>query len=199
MSLNDWRLSFIKRFIRRGFFLFYPKPIGIRALGIGSAILFPRKIEGVGRISVGDDSIVLGGSWISAYTKQRDQRFDPYVAIGSGVRIGHNAMITAIDRVSIGDGCLLSGDVFISDHSHGHEYGKGSPVRQPLVPGGAVTIGKNCFIGIRAVIMPGVTLGDGCVVGANSVVTKSFPAGSVIAGAPARLIRIQDESVPGSN
>lgn len=131
---NDWRLSFIKPFIRRGFFLFYPKPIGKRALGIGSVILFSRKIEGVARISVGNDSIVLGGSWISAYTKQRDQRFDPYVSIGTGVRIGHNAMITAIDRVSIGDGCLLSGDVFISDHSHGHEYGKGSPVRQPLVP-----------------------------------------------------------------
>jgi acetyltransferase-like isoleucine patch superfamily enzyme len=37
--------------------------------------------------------------------------------------------------------------------------------------------------------MSGVTLGDYCVVGANSVVTRSFPAGSVIAGAPARLLR----------
>jgi acetyltransferase-like isoleucine patch superfamily enzyme len=39
------------------------------------------------------------------------------------------------------------------------------------------------------VIMPGVKLGENCVVGANSVVTKSFEAGSVIAGAPAKLLR----------
>lgn len=100
-------------------------------------------------------------------------------------------MITAIERVSIGEGCLLSEQVFISDHTHQALPGPVPPTHQPLVPSGPVSIGRHCFIGIRAVIMGGVTLGDHCIVGANSVVTRSFPAGSVVAGAPARLIRMQ--------
>lgn len=50
-------------------------------------------------------------------------------------------------------------------------------------------IGRNCFIGGRALILPGVEIGDGCVVGAGAVVTKSVPAGSIVAGNPARIIR----------
>lgn len=50
-------------------------------------------------------------------------------------------------------------------------------------------IGENCFIGGRSMILPGVEIGDGCVVGAGSVVTKSVPAGSVVAGNPAKVLR----------
>ena len=50
-------------------------------------------------------------------------------------------------------------------------------------------IGKNCFIGGRSLIMPGVEIGDGCVVGAGSIVTKSVPAGCVVAGNPAKILK----------
>lgn len=50
-------------------------------------------------------------------------------------------------------------------------------------------IGSNCFIGGRSLILPGIEIGDNCVIGAGSVVTKSVPAGSVVAGNPARVIR----------
>lgn len=56
-------------------------------------------------------------------------------------------------------------------------------------------IGADCFIGGRALILPGVEIGDGCVVGAGSVVTRSAPAGSVLAGNPARIIRRGIETV----
>jgi len=53
-----------------------------------------------------------------------------------------------------------------------------------------VVIGKNCWIGMNSVILPGVKLGDRTIVGAGSVVTKSFPEGNcVIVGVPARIIR----------
>ncbi len=49
-------------------------------------------------------------------------------------------------------------------------------------------IGKNCFIGGRSLILPGVTIGDSCIVGAGSVVTRSVPANSIVAGNPARIL-----------
>jgi acetyltransferase-like isoleucine patch superfamily enzyme len=50
-------------------------------------------------------------------------------------------------------------------------------------------IGKNCFIGGRSIIMPGVQIGDSCIVGAGSVVTKSVPDNCIVAGNPARVLR----------
>lgn len=50
-------------------------------------------------------------------------------------------------------------------------------------------IGANCFIGGRSLILPGVEIGDSCIVGAGSVVTKSVPAGCIVAGNPARVLR----------
>ncbi|MFN0115403.1 MAG: acyltransferase [Paracoccaceae bacterium] len=50
-------------------------------------------------------------------------------------------------------------------------------------------VGRNCFIGGRSLILPGVEIGDDCVIGAGSVVTKSVPPRSVVAGNPAKVIR----------
>lgn len=167
----------------------YPRPRRIGAQGIGSVVLLPRRVCGAPHVHIGDDVIVQPYGWIAAVTHYGDQRWQPEVRIGHHCRIGRHAVITAIERVEIGDGCLLSEQVFISDHTHGADPGQLSPARQPLAARGPVVLGRHCFIGIRACIMGGVTLGDYCVVGANSVVTHSFPAGSVLAGAPARLVR----------
>ena len=52
-----------------------------------------------------------------------------------------------------------------------------------------VEIGRNAFIGDRAIILKGVTIGADAVVGAGSVVTADIPAGVVAAGIPARVVR----------
>ena len=59
-----------------------------------------------------------------------------------------------------------------------------------------VFIGKNCLIGVRAIILPGVTLGDEVIVGAGAVVTKSFPSNCIIAGNPAKIIRENIKCAP---
>lgn len=50
-------------------------------------------------------------------------------------------------------------------------------------------IGCNCFIGTRAIILPGVKIGDECIVAAGAVVTKDVPSNCIVGGNPARIIR----------
>lgn len=178
----------------------YPKPWAMAELGSGSAVMLPRRVQGARHIHVGRDVIIQAHGWLAAFERWGVQVFSPRIDIGDHTRIGRHAIITAVEAVSIGEGCLLSEQVFISDHVHQTLPGPVPPTRQPLVPAGPVHIGRHCFLGIRTVVMGGVTLGDCCVVGANSVVTHSFPAGSVIAGAPARLLRTQPVSAtpPGA-
>lgn len=52
-----------------------------------------------------------------------------------------------------------------------------------------VHIGKNCWIGAGAVIVPGVTIGDNTVIGAGSIVTKDIPANVVAVGNPCKVMR----------
>lgn len=54
---------------------------------------------------------------------------------------------------------------------------------------GDTVVGNDVWLGLDAVVMPGVRLGDGCIVAAKSVATKSFEPYSIIGGNPARLIR----------
>ena len=51
-----------------------------------------------------------------------------------------------------------------------------------------VKIGKRCWIGANAIILPGITIGDNCVIAAGSVVTKDVPSNCTVAGVPARII-----------
>ena len=60
---------------------------------------------------------------------------------------------------------------------------------QGLQYNAAVHIGKNCWIGAGALIMPGVTIGEGSVIGAGSVVIKDVPANVVAVGNPCRVLR----------
>lgn len=52
-----------------------------------------------------------------------------------------------------------------------------------------VRIGSRCFIGTKAIIMPGVTIGDEVIVAAGAVVTKDVPSHTMVAGNPAKIIR----------
>ena len=52
-----------------------------------------------------------------------------------------------------------------------------------------VHIGRNCWIGAGAILMPGVTIGDNTVIGAGSIVTKDIPANVVAVGNPCRVMR----------
>ncbi len=170
--------------------IWWVPPRAVRA-GSKSYIYRPRRIDGPQFIRMGDRSTVDRYGWLSALGAYGSARYEPSITLGNDVHIGRYACITAILGIVIEDGCLISEHVYISDHSHGTDPELGPIVEQPLVSKGPVRIGAHSFVGYRACILPGVTLGRHCVVGANSVVTHSFADYSVVAGCPARLIRMQ--------
>lgn len=96
------------------------------------------------------------------------------------------------DMIEIGDDCTVSFDVvfLVHDYSINNAFrliGEPPAERHRMVKR-PVKVGDNCFIGARAVIMPGADIGDGCVVGAGSVVRGRIPAGSVVSGNPATVV-----------
>ncbi|MFV0539036.1 MAG: acyltransferase [Dysgonomonas sp.] len=159
-------------------------------MSLGAILDNPMQIDGGKYIRIGENSSIGRYAWLGAFDSYLNQKYTPELIIGSNVRIGNYACITAIGSVQIGDGCLFSEYVYISDHAHGYDPLLNlSPKDQNLNSKGPVKIGKNCFLGYRVCVLPGVTLGCNCVVGANSVVTKSFPDYTMIAGVPARPIK----------
>lgn len=111
------------------------------------------------------------------------------------IRIGDNvgisgATIYARKSITIGDGTNIGGNAKILDNDfHPLEVEARLADDKSKIGTRPIVIGKNCFIGCNSLILKGTELGDGCVVGAGAVVCGKFPANSVIAGNPARVIR----------
>jgi len=113
--------------------------------------------------------------------------FNKRIKIGSYNYFNKNLMLDACGLIEIGDNNMFGPDVYITDSNH--TFGLGlSPSKQPMQRG-KVKIGNSCWVGAKAIILKDVELGDYCVVAAGAVVTRSFPAGSVVAGIPAKLIK----------
>lgn len=115
------------------------------------------------------------------------------VEIGSRTSFFSDCLISGV--VSVGKNCLFAKNVTILSSTH-QIHGPGTirdndaaaqtdPDHELYSP---VVIGDDCWLGSNSVIMPGVKLDTGTVVGANAVVTKDFPAYSILAGIPAKLI-----------
>jgi len=105
---------------------------------------------------------------------------------GKGVYPGDSpgVYINAVNGVSIGDYTNVGPNVGIVSSNHDFVNNDVHVAGQPI------DIGRFCWMGMGAVILPGVKLADFTIVGAGAIVTKSFPEGyCVIAGNPARIIK----------
>jgi len=113
------------------------------------------------------------------------------ITIGNFVYIGEKSALYGKGEIEIREHSIISSEVIILSSTHNYKNAEYLPYDNvDLVS--PVFIGRCCWIGIRAIILPGVHLGDGCIVGAGSVVTKSFKKGAIIGGNPAKLIKYRD-------
>lgn len=110
------------------------------------------------------------------------------VNLGENVNIWYGAVlrgdsgaITVGDHTNIQENCVVHEETKIGSYC---TVGHGAIVH-------GCTIGDNCLIGMGAIVLDGAVLGDGCLVGAGAVVTgkTNAPAGSVLLGSPAKIVK----------
>jgi acetyltransferase-like isoleucine patch superfamily enzyme len=159
---------------------------GTFSIGRRTRISVPSK----GVIELGDSVFVGDDCEMSAANR---------IYIGAHTSLQNRTII--LGDVKIGSGCICGPDLYLSSGWHHFKDTPALPIRwqdaaaakayttNPSTVSRPIFVGDDCWFGIRVVVAPGVTIGRGCVVGANSVVTRDVPPYSVVAGAPARVIR----------
>lgn len=104
------------------------------------------------------------------------------ISIGDGTIIGDRVFLDGRAPLTIGKYVDIASQVLIYNSEHDLSSATMKATEEP------VKIGDYCFIGPRAIILPGVTIGKGAVVAAGAVVSKDVPAGTIVGGVPAKPI-----------
>lgn len=134
--------------------------------------------------------------------KHINARIEPGALIRDQVEIGDNAVIMMGAVINIGAeigagamidmGAVLGGRAIVGKNSH---IGANAVLAGVIEPASAqpVKIGDNVIVGANAVVLEGVQVGDNAVIGAGAVVTKDVAAGTVVAGVPAKILKVKDQ------
>lgn len=183
---------------------------GCRCFGAGDEIVFGdwRDVQPVlaaaeGRIA---DMVVENGCRNSAIPlldmKDIPARIEPGAVIREQVQIGKNAVIMMGALINIGAsigentmidmGAILGGRATVGRNCH---IGAGSVLAGVIEPASAapVVIEDDVMIGANAVVIEGVRVAEGSVVAAGSVVIEDVPPGAVVAGVPAKVLKMKDQ------
>ncbi len=152
----------------------------------------------LGTASFRGRSITIGDEFYSSTTYATPLtiggggRNDPtaYCEIGDRCTM-HNNFINIAKPVKIGNDVGLSPDTLLITHGYWLSVLEGH--KSTFEP---ISIGDNVWIGMRAIVTPGVSIGKDCIIGAGSVVTRNIPDACIAAGVPARVIKKSPEYPP---
>ena len=134
---------------------------------------------------------IYPNSRLECITSHNGRKYDPQIIIEDNVNIEQNFHCTCANKVTIGEGTLITQNVGIFDINHIY-----SNIHQRIQDQDFdikdVSIGKNCFIGMNTVILPGSKIGDHSIVGASSVISGEIPSYTVVVGNPYKIIKKYD-------
>jgi len=157
-------------------------------LGKRSSLTRPLQVNNPRAVSVGSRVTITDQAVLSDLRPAQGKL--PKIVIGDHCRILYRFQCNAAESIDIGDNVLIASNVLITDSDHIVEPGGAPPTQNMKLITRPVRIEDNCWLGQNAVILKGVTVGHDSIVGANSVVTHNVPPCSVVAGNPARVIKM---------
>jgi acetyltransferase-like isoleucine patch superfamily enzyme len=150
-------------------------------------LFFGRKLE----IQIARGAEVHFGRFVWIGDGSKIRCHEGVVEIGEKTVMGQECTISAYRRVRIGEQCVIADRAMFIDFDHG-VVEVDRPIRQQGIYMRDVEVGSNVWIGYGACILRGVSVGDNSIVGTNAVVTRDVPANAVVAGIPARIIRMRE-------
>lgn len=113
------------------------------------------------------------------------------IKIGKRTTIGSNSVLISMSGLELGEAVMIAGGCYLSAGAYNVDDSDSAIMDQGAYSKGPIIIADNCWIGTSAVILDGVTIGKGAIIGAGAVVTKDVPAGAIVAGVPAKVIRMR--------
>jgi acetyltransferase-like isoleucine patch superfamily enzyme len=143
------------------------------------------------KLQIGRDATVHLGrwSWIGHGCKIRAHEGE--VRIGAKTVLGQEVTISAFQHVSIGRECIVADRAMLIDFDHGVVEVE-RPIREQGIYKRDVRLGNNVWVGYGACFLRGVTVGDNTVIGTYAVVNRDVPDNAVVAGVPARILRMRE-------
>ncbi|MGA2319294.1 MAG: acyltransferase [Solirubrobacteraceae bacterium] len=143
------------------------------------------------KLEIGRKAKLRIGRWAWIGNDSKIRVHEGEVSIGAKTVIGQECTISAYQRVSIGRECIIADRTMMIDFDHGVTEVE-RPIRRQGIYKRDVRVGHNVWIGYGVCVLRGATIGENSIIGTSSVVTGDVPANAVVAGAPARVIRMRD-------
>jgi acetyltransferase-like isoleucine patch superfamily enzyme len=143
------------------------------------------------KLEIGPQAVLQIGRWAWIGHGSKIRVHEGEVSIGAKTVMGQECTISAYQHISIGRECIIADRLMLIDFDHG-VVEVDRPIRQQGIYKRDVRVGHNVWIGYGACVLRGVSIGENSVVGTSSVVTKEVPQNTIVAGVPARTIRVRD-------
>ncbi|HWM40556.1 MAG TPA: acyltransferase [Streptomyces sp.] len=167
-------------------------PYAFRRIGTGTRLAFPQgTVFGTPWIELGDHCVIGQEVTLTAgMLPDLDLGLYPVLTLGNGVVLGRGSHVIADTRgaVTIGDDVYCGPYVYVTSTNHSYDDPH-EPVGKQWPRSAGVEIGSGSWLGTGSVVLPGARLGRNVVVAAGAVVRGEVPDHSVVAGAPARIVR----------
>ena len=111
--------------------------------------------------------------------------FGRFITLGKNVFINHACSFLDMGGITIEDGVMIGPHVNLTSETHPLNPNE----RETVIPK-PILIRRNAWIGAAATILPGVTIGENAVIAAGAVVSRDVPANAVVAGVPAKVVKV---------
>lgn len=113
------------------------------------------------------------------------------IILGKSCNISSHCRLGTTAGITIGDSVLIAAHVYIGPGNHTTDDLDTPIMEQGMEEATGVVIGNNVWIGTKATILDGVTIGDNAIIGAHALVKDDVPAGAIVAGVPAKVLRMR--------